>query len=49
MCSESGYSSMQINSFLAATKSVATAFYYSIHFPQINFKNLKINPTKGEL
>ena len=49
MCSESGYSCTQINSFMAATKSVATAFYYSIHFPQINFKNLKINPAKGEL
>ncbi len=49
MCSESGYFCTQINSFPTATKSVAIAFYYSIHFPQINFKNLKLNPTKGEL
>ena len=49
MCSESDYCSKKINSFSAAAKSVVTAFYYSIHFPHINFKNLKINPTEGEL
>jgi hypothetical protein len=49
MCSESDCSINKIDSSLSAIIIIATASYYSIHFPQINSINLKLNPTKGEL
>lgn len=41
MCSESGYFCSQINSLIAATKSVAIAFSYSILISANKFQKSK--------